>query len=95
MDFLVNIDKQLNEDVRLLANIGGSYFDEKYKSHVFEGNLTRVPNFFHPSNMTPSESSTVYSNLHTQTQSFYGKVEVGYRNFLFADATGRIDYFST
>ena len=95
LDFLVNIDKQLNEDVRLLANIGGSYFDEKYKSHVFEGNLTRVPNFFHPSNMTPSESSTVYSNLHTQTQSFYGKVEVGYRNFLFADATGRIDYFST
>ena len=95
LDFLINIDKQLNEDVRLLANIGGSYFDEKYKSHVFEGNLTRVPNFFHPSNMTPSESSTVYSNLHTQTQSFYGKVEVGYRNFLFADATGRIDYFST
>ena len=48
LDFLVNIDKQLNEDVRLLANIGGSYFDEKYKSHVFEGNLTRVPISFIP-----------------------------------------------
>ena len=45
--------------------------------------------------MSPAESTTAHANLHTQTQSFYGKVEVGYRNFLFADATGRVDYFST
>ena len=78
-----------------MANIGGSYFDERYTSKTFEGNLARVPNFFHPSNMSPTESSTAHANLHTQTQSFYAKVEVGYRNFLFADATGRIDFFST
>ena len=96
LDFLVNIDKQFaNDEIRLLANIGGSYFDERYTSKTFEGNLARVPNFFHPSNMSPTESSTAHANLHTQTQSFYAKVEVGYRNFLFADATGRIDFFST
>ena len=96
LDFLVNIDKQFaNDEIRLLANIGGSYFDERYTSKTFEGNLARVPNFFHPSNMSPTESSTAHANLHTQTQSSYAKVEVGYRNFLFADATGRIDFFST
>ena len=96
LDFLINIDKQFaNDEIRLLANIGGSYFDERYTSKTFEGNLARVPNFFHPSNMSPTESSTAHANLHTQTQSFYAKVEVGYRNFLFADATGRIDFFST
>ena len=95
LDFLLNVDKKLSEDLRLLANLGGSFYDEKYKSHVFEGNLVRVPNFFHSSNMSPAESRTVYSNLHTQTQSFYGKVELNFRNFLFADATSRIDIFST
>ena len=96
LDFLINIDKQFaNDEIRLLANIGGSYFDERYTSKTFEGNLARVPNFFHPSNMSPTESNTAHANLHTQTQSFYAKVEVGYRNFLFADATGRIDFFST
>lgn len=95
LDFLVNVDKRFGDDWHLLANLGGSYFDERYKSKTFEGNLVRVPNFFHPSNMSPAESTTAHANLHTQTQSFYGKVEVGYRNFLFADATGRVDYFST
>lgn len=95
LDFLLNIDKRLGEDFRLLSNIGGSFYDEKYKSHTYEGNLVRVPNFFHSSNISPAESITNYANLHTQTQSFYGKVELNYRNFLFADVTGRVDYFST
>ena len=64
LDFLVNIDKQFaNDEIRLLANIGGSYFDERYTSKTFEGNLARVPNFFHPSNMSPTESSTAHANL--------------------------------
>ncbi|KGI59646.1 SusC/RagA family TonB-linked outer membrane protein [Prevotella sp. S7 MS 2] len=95
LDFLVNIDKKFGEDFRFLANVGGSMYDERYKSHTFEGNLVRVPNFFHSSNISSAESSTSYANLHTQTQSFYGKAELNYKNFLFADATGRIDYFST
>ena len=28
-------------------------------------------------------------------QAIYGKAEIGYRNFLYADVTGRIDWFST
>ena len=95
LDFLVNVDKKLGENYHLLVNLGGSFYDEKYKSDTFEGNLVGVPNFFHPSNIPSTESNYNKSELHTQTQSIYGKAEIGYRNFLYADVTGRIDWFST
>lgn len=95
LDFLVNVDKKFGENYHLLVNLGGSFYDEKYKSDTFEGNLVGVPNFFHPSNIPSTESNYNKSELHTQTQSIYGKAEIGYRNFLYADVTGRIDCFST
>ena len=95
LDFLVNVDKKFGENYHLLVNLGGSFYDEKYKSDTFEGNLVGVPNFFHPSNIPSTESNYNESELHTQTQSIYGKAEIGYRNFLYADVTGRIDWFST
>lgn len=95
LDCLVNVDKKFGENYHLLVNLGGSFYDEKYKSDTFEGNLVGVPNFFHPSNIPSTESNYNKSELHTQTQSIYGKAEIGYRNFLYADVTGRIDWFST
>ena len=95
LDFLVNVDKKFGENYHLLVNLGGSFYDEKSKSDTFEGNLVGVPNFFHPSNIPSTESNYNKSELHTQTQSIYGKAEIGYRNFLYADVTGRIDWFST
>lgn len=95
LDFLVNVDKKFGENYHLLVNLGGSFYDEKYKSDTFEGNLVGVPNFFHPSNIPSTESNYNKSELHTQTQSIYGKAEIGYRNFLYAGVTGRIDWFST
>ena len=95
LDFLVNVDKKFGENYHLLVNLGGSFYDEKYKSDTFEGNLVGAPNFFHPSNIPSTESNYNKSELHTQTQSIYGKAEIGYRNFLYADVTGRIDWFST
>lgn len=95
LDFLLQADKKLNDDFSLLANLGGSFYDEKSASTVFEGSLAKVPNFFHPSNMLSTKSGTTMLNLHTQTQSFYAKAEVSFRNFLYLDVTGRIDWFST
>ena len=95
LDFLVNVDKKFGENYHLLVKLGESFYDEKYKSDTFEGNLVGVPNFFHPSNIPSTESNYNKSELHTQTQSIYGKAEIGYRNFLYADVTGRIDWFST
>lgn len=37
LDFLVNVDKKFGENYHLLVNLGGSFYDEKYKSDTFEG----------------------------------------------------------
>ena len=57
LDFLVNVDKKFGENYHLLVNLGGSFYDEKYKSDTFEGNLVGAPNFFHPSNIPSTESN--------------------------------------
>ena len=36
LDFLVNVDKKFGENYHLLVNLGGSFYDEKYKSDTFE-----------------------------------------------------------
>ncbi len=95
LDFLVNIDKKISEDFRVTANVGGSFYEEKYKMSGFGGELLKVPNFFHPTNMASTESYNNRAKLHTQTQSFYGKAELSFRNYIYLDATSRIDYFST
>ena len=35
LDFLVNVDKKFGENYHLLVNLGGSFYDEKYKSDTF------------------------------------------------------------
>ena len=39
LDFLVNIDKKISEDFRVTANVGGSFYEEKYKMSGFGGEL--------------------------------------------------------
>lgn len=95
LDFLVNIDKTFGQDYRLLVNFGGSFYDEKYEMSCYEGQLLKVPNFFHPTNIAKTESGMTMAALHTQTQSVYGKAELAYKNFLYMDVTGRLDFFST
>ena len=81
LDFLVNIDKTFGQDYRLLVNFGGSFYDEKYEMSCYEGQLLKVPNFFHPTNIAKAESGMTMAALHTQTQSVYGKAELAYKNF--------------
>ncbi len=83
-DVLLNIDKQLSDDFRLTANIGASLYDEKYDMMGQSGNLLRLANFFHVSNINMSDPTTEMTREHIrqQTQAVYGSVQVGFRNFV-------------
>ena len=96
-DVLLNIDKQLSDDFRLTANIGASLYDEKYDMMGQSGNLLRLANFFHVSNINMSDPTTEMTREHIrqQTQAVYGSVQVGFRNFVYVDASVRSDWFST
>ena len=96
-DVLLNIDKQLSDDFRLTANIGASLYDEKYDMMGQSGNLLRLANFFHVSNINMSDPTTEMTREHIrqQTQAVYGSVQVGFRNFVYVDASVRSDWFPT
>ncbi|NMA75448.1 MAG: SusC/RagA family TonB-linked outer membrane protein [Bacteroidales bacterium] len=97
VDGLLTVDKSFGEDFRLIANLGGSFNDERAESIKLEGDLLEVANFFHLSNLefSGSQFKKRQSGMHVRTNSMYATAQLGYKNFLFLDLTGRYDYFST
>lgn len=92
-DFLLNADKQLTEDFRLTGNFGGSINDEKSEFEGYDGPLISAVDYFHVSNVNIDNKDR--SSSHTRTNSLYATAQLGYKNFLYLDLTGRMDYFST
>ena len=97
IDALITADKTFAEDYRLVASLGASFNDEKSKFKSFEGDLIENANFFHLDNVRfdGSQFKKHQGILHQRTNSVYATAQFGYKNFLFADLTGRYDYFST
>lgn len=92
-DFLVNIDKQINDSFHLSANLGGSINDEISEFEGYDGPLISAVDFFHISNVKIDNKDRIYT--HTRTNSLYATLQAGYKSFLYLDLTGRLDYFST
>ena len=92
-DFLLNVDKPLNDDFRITGSIGGSFNDERYKFWGYNGPLISAVNFFHMSNVNIEEKDT--KQYHTRNNAWYATAQLGYRSLFYLDATARIDYFST
>ena len=91
-DVMVNINKSfLDQQLSLTATIGASIEDMKYRATLLGGDLTSVANLFTLSNMTAnkSNSKTTYND---QTQSVFATVQLGFRNMVFLDVTGRNDW---
>jgi TonB-linked SusC/RagA family outer membrane protein len=92
-DVLASADRQLG-DWNVQANLGASVHDAHASLAGFEGNLSRVPNLFHASNIikNDAESKQHESERHIQTQSVYATAEAGYKSMLFLYLTGRADW---
>ncbi|HEY4064724.1 MAG TPA: SusC/RagA family TonB-linked outer membrane protein [Puia sp.] len=93
-DVLANINKTFFHDYTLSANIGTSYLDTKYSSTGYGGNLLSVPNLFNFVNVNPALATPTQDGYHDQTQSVFASAELGYKNMLFINATGRNDWAS-
>ncbi len=91
-DVMVNVNKSfLDEQLSLTATVGASIEDLKYRASLIGGDLTSVANLFTLSNMiaNKSNSKTTYND---QTQSVFATVQLGFRNMVFLDVTGRNDW---
>jgi TonB-linked SusC/RagA family outer membrane protein len=90
-DFLLSYKKELG-DFKLNVNAGGNARNQKSTSLSSGGTLTRR-NYF---TLTNLQSTTVTPEFsHKKVNSIYGSAQVGYKDYLFLDATARNDWSST
>ncbi len=90
-DVMLNINKTFFDNaLSLTAAAGASIEDLKYRATIEGGDLASA-NLFTLNNMTPNKnySRTTYND---QTQSVFATVQLGFRNMVFLDVTGRNDW---
>ena len=91
-DILLNFDKTFG-DFRVIANLGGSFNDEKSEYRGYKGPLISKENFFHPGNVNIEVKGK--EEVHTRNNAWFGSAQLGYKSIAYVDVTGRIDYFSS
>lgn len=93
-DAIANIDKRIG-DFSINVNMGGSIKDRRMDSHMVEGDLNKVTNWFTTENMsTTGAFKQEDDGIKRQTQSIFANAEIGYKDFLYLTLTGRNDWDS-
>lgn len=90
-DAMLNVNKSFfDSQLSLTAVVGASIEDMKYRATLEGGDLSSA-NLFTHSNMSPNKgyAKTTYND---QTQSVFATVQLGFRNMVFLDVTGRNDW---
>ncbi|HTD93639.1 MAG TPA: hypothetical protein VK644_07505, partial [Chitinophagaceae bacterium] len=95
LDAMIGIDKKLTSDIGLNALIGGNRRKVVGNNDGYSGGPFNIPFFYSISNVSTPNRSTSYSYTESRTNSVYGTIDLSYRNFLYLNATGRNDWFST
>ncbi|MDE3741562.1 SusC/RagA family TonB-linked outer membrane protein [Maribacter polysaccharolyticus] len=95
-DFLLNINKQLNDDLTLTGLVGASLQDKKYNSTDAQTNGGLViEGLWALSNTYSSLSAPSENDWQTRKVGLYAQASLGYKNMLYLDGTIRRDVSST
>jgi TonB-linked SusC/RagA family outer membrane protein len=95
-DLIFNFNYDLNQDLNLKFNVGNNIQDRTYRITSQGGDNLDVPGFYHITNvLNPSNPSSLDNRL-VQTRRVAGflNVDLDYKNYLFLNATSRIEQFS-
>lgn len=92
-DFMAKYAKDINKDVKLAVTLGGSQLWNKYDKTDIRNDGLHLPGIYTLEN---SEYGLVYfpDTSRYQINSMYGIINLSYKNFLFAEITGRQDWNS-
>lgn len=94
-DLILNANKNFG-DLTLNANLGAVIQDNQSNSLNIGGNLSQYDNLFAVRNLVVDAlNNAVQSTDRQQTQSLFATVNLGYKNFLYLDVSGRNDWNST
>ena len=95
-DLIFNFNYDLNQDLNLKFNVGNNIQDRTYRITSQGGDNLDVPGFYHITNvLNPSNPSSLDNRL-VQTRRVAGflNVDLDYKNYLFLNATSRMEQFS-
>lgn len=93
-NFLLGVNKKFGENFTFNASAGGNYQDNVNSSAgVFTAGPFLSPGIYSLNNVASRPYTVGYT--HYRVNSFYGTADLGYKNFLFLNVTGRNDWFST
>ena len=93
-DVLLNFNKTFGEDLLSVnAVLGASIEDYFYRGTSVGGDLLGVANLFTFNNMATGKAFSK-DTFRDQTQSVFGTLNLGFKNFLFVEATAREDWAS-
>jgi len=90
-DMMLNMNRSF-EDLTVSASAGASIRDVVYEYSTFGGDLQSIPNLFAFKNINPLKTRTDQSGYHDQSQALFATAQVGYKNMVFLDLTGRNDW---
>ncbi|MCK4343915.1 MAG: SusC/RagA family TonB-linked outer membrane protein [Bacteroidales bacterium] len=91
---MFTMNRDIGANINIIASLGGEFnrFDYEYQSTIVKDLI--VPDLYSVSNAVDAAIAGS-SETHTELQSLFGSVNLGFRNFLFLDLTGRNDWSST
>ncbi len=93
-DVLVNFNKTFGKDlISVNAVLGASIEDYFFRGTSLGGDLLGVANLFTFTNMATGKAFSK-DTFRDQTQSVFGTLNLGFKNFLFIEATAREDWAS-
>ncbi len=94
-DVIANMNKRV-KDFSFYVNLGASIKDRRMDSHMVEGDLEKVTNWFTTENMNRAVGVFKLDDdgMKRQTQSVFANAEVGYKDYLYLTLTGRNDWDS-
>jgi TonB-linked SusC/RagA family outer membrane protein len=93
-DFLVTLNRELSNDLSLTMNGGGNRRDFTRRTNfTYVGDLS-APGIYSLSNAATTPDVSDYLSR-KRVNSLYGQAQLGFRDFLFVDATARNDWSST
>jgi TonB-linked SusC/RagA family outer membrane protein len=93
-DVLLSANRDLTSDISLSANVGGNQRNNTFSYNRAFVEELGVPGIYNLSNavVTPVVVNRIEEK---RINSLYGSAQIGFRNYLFVDVTGRNDWSST
>ena len=94
LGFILGLDKNIGTDFSINAIAGGNAMSQGILVDNTSGNPFNIPFFYDVSNISPTAISQTDGNYKKKINSFYGSVDLSWKNQLFLNVTGRNDWFS-